>query len=192
MSEEERLTILEWLETLKKNNKLRRLWNRRGDYQLYMDDSTVPIAVWKIKKRIIEKEGLHEYRQDPQFGDILTLIPNGSFLHPHTDVSSLDGSVHCRFNVFLNVPDVFDTYYGGYLVEAKNRHYAMCRSGLDLHWTSENITDDRVTLSFGYMLPMEKMNKLYVIPDSVVVSSIIGRPLYDLLIDNFISFMRGV
>lgn len=192
MSEEERLTILEWLETLKKNNKLRRLSNRRGDYQLYMDDSTVPIAIWKIKKRLIEREGLHIYRQDPQFGDILTVVHPGGRIPPHTDISSLDGSVHCRFNVFLNVPDNFNTYYGGYLVEAKNRHYVMCRSGIDMHWSSENKTDDRVALSFGYILPMKKINELYIIPKNAIVSSLKVSNLYISLINYGHSFTSGV
>ena len=192
MSEEERLTILEWLETLKKKNNLRKLSNRRWDYTLYMDDKTVPIAVWKIKKRLIEREGLHTYRQDPSFEDILTLLPNGSILHPHTDPNSFDGSIHCRFNVFVNVPNIFDTYYGEYRVEAKNRHYVMCRSGIDMHWSSENKTDDRVALSFGYILPMKKINELYIIPKNAIVSSLKVSNLYISLINYGHSFTSGV
>jgi len=193
MSEEERLSILEWLETLKKKNNLRKLSNRRWDYTLYMDDKTVPIAVWKIKKRLIEREGLHTYRQDPIFEDILTLLPNGSVLHPHTDPNSLDGSMHCRFNVFLNVPDVFDTYYGEYRVEAKNRHYVMCRSGIDLHWSSENKMDDRVALSFGYILPMKKINELYIIPKNAIISSLKETNYINHLINYYyFSFLYGV
>lgn len=193
MSEEERLSILEWLETLKKKNNLRKLSNRRWDYTLYMDDKTVPIAVWKIKKRLIEREGLHTYRQDPIFEDILTLLSNGSVLHPHTDPNSLDGSMHCRFNVFLNVPDVFDTYYGEYRIEAKNRHYVMCRSGIDLHWSSENKMDDRVALSFGYILPMKKINELYIIPKNAIISSLKETNYINHLINYYyFSFLYGV
>jgi hypothetical protein len=192
MSEEERLTILEWLESLKKNNKLRSLSNRRWDYTLHIDNNTIPIAVWKIKKRLIEREGLHTYRQDPAFEDILTLLPNGSILHPHTDPNSFDGSIHCRFNVFVNVPNIFDTYYGEYRVEAKNRHYVMCRSGIDMHWSSENKTDDRVALSFGYILPMKKINELYIIPKNAIVSSLKVSNLYISLINYGHSFTSGV
>jgi hypothetical protein len=158
-----------------------------------MDDKTVPIAVWKIKKRLIEREGLHTYRQDPIFEDILTLLSNGSVLHPHTDPNSLDGSMHCRFNVFLNVPDVFDTYYGEYRIEAKNRHYVMCRSGIDLHWSSENKMDDRVALSFGYILPMKKINELYIIPKNAIISSLKKTNYINHLINYYyFSFLYGV
>lgn len=193
MSEEERISILEWLTALKKNNNLRKLSNRRWDYTLYIDDKIIPIAIWRIKKRLIEREGLHTYRQDPLFEDLLTLIPNGSILHPHTDPNSLDGSMHCRFNVFLNVPEVFDTYYGEHLVEAKNRHYVMCRSGIDTHWSTLNQEDDRVALSFGYILPMKKINELYIIPKNVKISSLKHDFILDHMIwHRYLSLINGV
>ena len=193
MSEEERISILEWLTTLKKNNKLRKLSGGRWDYTLYIDDKIIPIAIWRIKKRLIEREGLHTYRQDPVFEDLLTLIPNGGVLHPHTDPNSFDGSMHCRFNVFLNVPEVFDTYYGEHLVEAKNRHYVMCRSGIDTHWSSLNQDDDRVALSFGYILPMKKINELYIIPKNVKISALTHNRLYGMTVNFcYYSLMEGV
>ena len=193
MSEEERISILEWLTTLKKNNKLRKLSGGRWDYTLYIDDKIIPIAIWRIKKRLIEREGLHTYRQDPVFEDLLTLIPNGGVLHPHTDPNSFDGSMHCRFNVFLNVPEVFDTYYGEHLVEAKNRHYVMCRSGIDTHWSTLNQEDDRVALSFGYILPMKKINELYIIPKNKKISSLNHiRPYARTLNYYYYSFIEGV
>ena len=70
----------------------------------------------------------------------------------------------CRFNIFLQVGEC-DTYYGGYLVEAKNGHYVMCRSGADIHWTSLNMGCSRIALSFGYLLPRWKMDELYKIPE---------------------------
>ena len=191
MSEEERLTILKWFQGLKQADKINKLTFHRGDYLLLLDDKTIPIEIWKIKRRIIEKEGLHEYRQDPLFKDLITLIPNGGVLHPHTDPNSFDGSIHCRFNIFINVPGVFDTYYGGYLVEAKNGHYVMCRSGIDMHWSSLNKDDDRIALSFGYLLPMKKIDELYILPPEgkkTILEPIRG---YAKLMNYFHAFYSG-
>ncbi len=192
MSEEERLAILKWFESLKSTNKLNVLSFHRGDYTLYINDKTIPIEIWKIKKRIIEKEGLHEHRQDPLFKDIITLIPNGGVLHPHTDPNSFDGSIHCRFNIFIKVPEVFDTYYGGYLVEAKNGHYVMCRSGIDTHWSSLNKDDDRIALSFGYLLPMKKIDEIYIRPSDAKKTILEPIRSYASFINYFHAFYGGV
>ena len=168
MSEEEQHTILKWMESMIQTNTLRGLENKKYDKAINIDDKDVPIAVWKIKKRIIEKEGLHEYRQDPCFKDLIMLMANGGILHPHTDPNEIfGGAIHCRFNVFVQVPARLDTYYGGSLVEAKNRHYVMCRSGIDLHWTDTNTDDTRVVLSFGYLLPQKKMDEIYNVPQFI-------------------------
>lgn len=165
MTEEERMSIVDWIKN--NNTKTQKLSLNRSQYKLYLNDKDVPIAIWKIKKRLIEREGLHEYRQDPAFEDILICIYNGGIIHPHTDPNGLDGMMHCRFNVFLQVPKRFDTYYGGYLVEAKNRHYVMCRSGIDLHWSSINTDDTRISISFGYLLLEKKVKEIYKIPVSI-------------------------
>ena len=164
MTEEERMSIVDWIEN--NDAKMETLSLNRSQYKLYLNDKHLPIAIWKIKKRLIEKEGLHECRQDPLFQDMLACIYNGGIIHPHKDPNALDGMIHCRFNVFLQVPKNLDTYYGGYLVEAKNRHYVMCRSGIDLHWTNINTDDTRISISFGYLLPEKKVNEIYKIPVS--------------------------
>ena len=168
MSEEEQSSILDWVEAMISSGNLRQIENKKYDYDLQIDDKNTPTAIWKIKKRLIEREGLHEYRQDPSFKDIIMIMSNNGILHPHTDPNGLiDGTIHCRFNVFVQVPDKLDTYYGGSLVEAKNRCYVMCRSGIDLHWTTLNTDDTRIVLSFGYLLPRQKMNEIYKVPEGI-------------------------
>ena len=172
MTEEERVSILEWLKVVETKRGLFKIPNNRGEYTLFLDDPDVPIAVWKIKRRLIEREGLYESRQDPLYGtnnnranDFVTFIYNNGILHPHTDLNGIDGTIHCRFNVFLQVSSGCETYYGGYLIEEKNRGYVMCRSGADTHWTTLNTGDSRIALSFGYLLSRAKMDELYKIPE---------------------------
>lgn len=166
MTENEQNSILDWVKAMISNGTPRRLENNKYDYDLKIDDKSIPIDVWKIKKRLIEREGLREYRQDPTYKDLIMIMSNSGILHPHTDPNGLiDGTIHCRFNVFVQVPEKLDTYYGGSLVQAKNRCYVMCRSGLDLHWTSINTDDMRIVLSFGYLLPRQKMDEIYKVPE---------------------------
>lgn len=174
MTEEERLSILEWVEKKivewdKNKSGLNPIIHHKFTFGINITDNEVPIAIWRIKKRLIEREGLHECRQDQAFKDIILIIPNGGILHPHTDPTGvIDDAIHCRFNVFVKVPESLDTYYAGYLVEAKNRHYVMCRSGLDMHWSSENISENRISLSFGYLIPRKRLAELYQIPAGTV------------------------
>ena len=166
MTEEERIAILKWV-TNKQNP--REINNKKYTITLGLSDNTVPLAVWKIKRRLIEKEGLHECRQDHIFGDMVLIISNGGILQPHTDPSGLiDNAIHCRFNVFIQMPKNLDTYYAGYLIQAKERHYVMCRSGMDLHWSTTNTDDLRITLSFGYLLPRKMIDKIYQIPTGII------------------------
>lgn len=194
MTEEERLSILEWIEN---KSRLTPIGYGKFTNIINITDDTVPIAIWRIKKRLIEREGLHEYRQDQAFGDMVLVIANGGILHPHTDPSGLiDNAIHCRFNVFVQVPETLDTYYAGYLVQAKNRHYVICRSGMDVHWSSLNTSENRISLSFGYLIPRKRLDELYQIPAGTVRSrdTLHLGPVVDLkkyISQSYLSWKRG-
>jgi hypothetical protein len=164
MEEDERLQILKYIYT--GEILLNKLSFFRADYRLELTDKTLPIAIWKIKQRILEREDLKEYRSDPNFGDLITIIFSGGKIHRHRDPNGGDFSVHIRFNVFLQIPKEYDTFYGGNLVEAKEGHYVLCRSGIDEHWTSQNNNrEPRIALSFGFMVSPSKLFKLYRLPE---------------------------
>jgi len=163
MTEAERLEILDWACSI--FFTMNYLSNRRLDYKLTVLDRTVPLGVWRIKKRLIEAERLGGFIQEPIFTDILTIIMPSGFIPGHQD-PNMGEYIHTRFNVFLQEPvRGSKTYYGGELVDAKERHYTMCRSGLDQHW-SEPIGGSvpRVTLSFGFLVPRATMIKMYKTP----------------------------
>jgi hypothetical protein len=166
------------------------LFNRipinRSEYPIKLSDPTIPVAIWKIKQRLIEKEDLTGYRQDPNFEDVISVMLPGGLIHKHRDPNGGDLSVHSRFNVFIQVPDKHDTYYGSGIVESKERHYVMCRSGLDYHWSSVNKERvPRIALSFGFMLPIHKVTALYKVPGTNPTSdlfTIIKGVLYSMAI----------
>lgn len=163
MTEEERLQILNFVHT--SDIQYMKLPGIRGETKIHIDDPRIPIAIWKIKQRLLEREGLKEYRSDPNFMDTLNITLPGGYIHPHKDPNGPDLSVHSRFNVFIQLPDKHNTYYNNILVETKERHYVMCRSGVDMHWSSVNMTEiPRIILSFGFMLPVKKVLELYKFP----------------------------
>ena len=87
----------------------------------------------------------------------------GGFIHKHIDPNDLDrGLYHVRFNIFITEPqEGFKTYYDGHIVDTTEGSYVLCRSGIDHHWSE--INEDilpRISLSFGYLLPAEKIDDL--------------------------------
>ena len=84
------------------------------------------------------------------------ILPGGS-IHMHKD-PNVDNDIHCRFNVFLELPvKGGDTYYADKQVDAKEGHYVLSRSGLDLHWSTPVEEGMRITISFGFMIPHEQL-----------------------------------
>jgi hypothetical protein len=177
MSEEERLGFINWV--CEHVNTL--TTHREGliGHTFYRENKEVPQIVWTILDRIIDKEDLHPYRESYDdaffkkyhsgrtgvYRDHVAIIFPGKNIVAHTDVNQ-PGLIHSRFNVFFQVPtDGGKTFYGDDVVEVKERGYVLCRSGIDTHWT-EIIKghQPRITISYGFQLPAQKLNDLYKIP----------------------------
>ena len=163
MTEAERLEILDWACGIFFTMKY--LGNRRMEYTLSALDPAIPAPVWRVRKRLVEVERLGGFVQEPVFKDILYIIMPNGFIHRHRD-PNLGEYIHTRFNVFLQVPEEgAKTYYGGELVDAKEGHYTMCRSGLDQHWSDPiGGSVPRVTLSFGFLVPRPAVLRMYKAP----------------------------
>jgi hypothetical protein len=136
----------------------------RADFKFDVT-TKVPGEVWKIKQRIIRREGLYEYSSYSYLGDRITFIFPGGYIPPHTDKNELDGMIHVRFNVFIQTPEDCDTWYDGIRVDVRERGYVLCRSGIDLHRTVVNKTRvPRIAISYGFTIPAEKVAALYIYP----------------------------
>lgn len=174
MTEDERLEILKWANSFipkpgvfNNSRKTRILQNNRGDINLLeMDkdpDVDVPPAVFAIKKRIEKKENLQNFEHDTHFGHFMSIIFKGGYIHKHTDPNYDEKKLfHVRFNVIITLPKKGGTtYYAGNQLDSKEGSYALCRSGIDYHW-SDVVEGDipRIALSFGYALPSWKVNDL--------------------------------
>jgi len=159
MSEEERKKLVEWAYSMKPH--LKPLSHNRSEYVMYPSDSKVSEIIWKVKKRIVEREGLRLSRPEPRYKDFLAFINKDGFIHKHTDPNE-PPLYHARFNVILQSPGSGNTYYSNKIVTVKEGSYVFCRSGLEYHSTDVNESDkERISLSFGYMLPLNFIERLY-------------------------------
>jgi hypothetical protein len=145
------------------------------EYTCNVSDTSIPPSFWAIRQRLVEREGLAAYDDSYSnaffkryqngapgvYRDYIAVILPGGNINAHSDLNQ-PGHIHSRFNVFLKVPSQGGaTFYGGEPVETKERGYVLCRSGLDEHWAEEiGPGSPRITLSFGFQLPFERLNQL--------------------------------
>jgi hypothetical protein len=152
---DEQKQIVEWADA----NYTRFIPNGPGrQFKRLTDLLDVPICVWDVKRRIVEKEGLQDARSEPIFADYIGYITDGGQIHPHKDpnVTNDDGEVliHTRYNAIIQLPEVGGLpIYGGVTLPVKEREYVVCRSGIDLH-TCERVGGPRarIVLSFGFLM----------------------------------------
>lgn len=146
--------------------------------QLSPLDPDVPAAIWRIKKRIVEREGLEPYMTEPIMKDLISVMLPGGKIFPHRDLN-IGEYIHSRFNVFIQLShDECRTFYGGERIEAVEGHYTLCRSGTDMHWSDIHRSPvPRINLSFGFLIPREVLNRKYEFP--LIKTPVGERPMPD-------------
>ena len=165
MNDEERLCIRDWAIGLMSKSLMIELSNKRLEYKIdaIKNDANVAQIVFEIRKRVEEREQLSSFEKDIYVNDFVAIVPTGGNIHRHCDQNCLErGLYHVRFNVFITLPKLGGTtYYDGHVIDSVEGSYVLCRSGIDEHWSDPN--DDvvpRISLSFGYLLPCEKVDDL--------------------------------
>jgi hypothetical protein len=162
LSEEEQEIIVEWT----RNNYQYFIYNGKNKedprYRQHLDFfKEVPCVFYDIKQRIIDKEDLHRYQQEPIFRDSIAYAKHGSQLHRHVDPNRF-GLIHVRFNVYVQLPYQGGTpVYGNKDIILKERTYVCCRSGLDLHYAKKVIGErERIVISYGFLIPKEEIGEI--------------------------------
>lgn len=133
-------------------------FNRYFQQLEYFDD--IPECIWEIKKRIVDKEELYNYEQEPIFKDSIGYMKEGGELHLHTDPNPINSDLyHTRFNIYVQIPKKGGLpIYNDTICNLKERTYICCRSGLDKHCCQKVEGDrERIVISFGFLLPMERI-----------------------------------
>ncbi len=140
-------------------------YNRYMQKLEYFDD--VPNCIWKTKEKIIEKENLFGYKQEPIFKDSIGYMFDGAQLHVHSDPNPpLDENgiqyYHTRFNLYVQLPEK-----GGYPIyndihcTLNERTYICCRSNLDKHYCAKvEGPRERIVISFGFLLPFDRIQNI--------------------------------
>ena len=163
MNDIERFQLRDWAIGLMSKNVMHELSNNRLEYKISPQDLDVLPLVFEIKNRIEERENLSSFEKETNLKDFLAICPSGSFIHKHCDPNIWErGLFHVRFNVFITLPKLGGaTYYDGQVIDSVEGSYVLCRSGVDMHWSdpSEDVVQ-RISLSFGYMIPPEKVDDL--------------------------------
>lgn len=150
---EEQQKIIEWANQNYHNFKPNG-YSRQYNCLNYFDD--IPQCVWDIKDRIIKKENLYEYQQEPIFRDFISYIQEGGKIQPHID-SNVDGYVHTRFNVFIQLPIKGGLpIYNNKIIQVNELEYIKCFSGLYKHHCQKVESDKpRIILSYGFLIPIK-------------------------------------
>jgi hypothetical protein len=159
LSDKELTEILEWIH--ENSYRFMRV-NEYRAHQLITENDTpgLPSSVWRIKRQIIEKEGLADYQQEPKFQDFIAVINPGGYLYKHVDENYGD-LIHSRFNILLQVPTKGgETFYNGKSADTKEGHYIFSKSGLEEHYTNPVEEGKRISISFGFLIPFEHVRKM--------------------------------
>ena len=163
MTELERNELLNWANYLVENSLMDELTHKRLSRRINLNDTVINPLVFEIKKRLEQKEKLESFKHEHYVSDFITVVPTNGYIHKHTDPNDFTQNLfHTRFNIFISVPQIGgNTYYDGHEVDAVEGCYVLSRSGVDLHWSDINKdTIPRISLSFGYLLPAEKVDEL--------------------------------
>lgn len=151
-------------------------------------DESLPGCIWSIKERIMKKEGLFTYEEDPRLENFIYIICKNGSIHKHKDVNSPDyyyyinryhnkndkettspGLVHIRFNVFLELPKKGgETYYSSSLIDSKERCYTLSKSGLHAHWSNKVEDGQRISLSYGFIVERKKVNMMLSFHNEII------------------------
>jgi len=150
ISRKEQILMLCWIFfNLKKFKK-----NSEGPYRNYLniDNIKVPRIFWKVRRRIELREKLSDYKSERNLGNLISVIGDSGYIHPHTDTSE-DGYKHIRYNLFLSLPFVGGLpIYDMNTIEVKEREYLKCDVSKVHMCQKVKYFKPRVIVSYGFLV----------------------------------------
>ena len=149
ISKKEQKILLEWIY----ENEDKFTPNPAGPerkFYSFGDDPTFPQLFLDVKKRILEKENVKPFSENPysRKGD-----PYKDYIHPHQDPTE-EPYQHVRYNLFLSTPKKRGRpIYNGKKLRMRERSYIRCNSGNELHGSDLVLGNKpRIIVSYGVLL----------------------------------------
>ena len=122
-------------------------------YKRVLPEDSIHKIVSNIKNRIIELEGIIDWKEEPMYYDFIGVNSEGSNIHIHTDKN--DGEyIHTRWNLILSYPEHggHSIYDGKINILSENLIWK-CVAGKHSHGSTEVIgVKPRITLSLGFLI----------------------------------------
>lgn len=156
ISKEEKNTLLVW--TYK--NEYKFIQNSMGPHRKYYcftKESGVPRLFFDVKRRILDRENIKSWIEEPMYMDYIGWITDGGFIQQHKDgeYNSSAGLLrHVRYNLFLSVPyKGGDPVYNERKMRMKEGNYIRCNSGSEYH-RCEPVRGNkpRIVISYGVLI----------------------------------------
>jgi hypothetical protein len=159
---QEQKELLDWIYSNEDKFKV----NKAGPYRKFINLTQLskfekPELFHEVKLRILQKEKILVWMQDPFFGDLVTCNLTGGFIHEHVD-PTLPNREHLRFNLFLSKPE-----HGGdpVLLNKKlnfeERQYIKYHVNKHFHKSLPvEGTKPRIAISYGISITTEYLKNL--------------------------------
>lgn len=126
-----------------------------------LNETEKPKLISEIKNRILIKEKIFAWEQDPFFGDIITYNTEGGYIHEHKDPTLLNRE-HFRFNLFLSKPKSGgDPILMGEKLKFEEREYIKYHVNKDYHKSLPvKGKKPRIAISYGILITTDYLNQL--------------------------------
>lgn len=162
ITKEEQQLLLDWVFS----NQDKFTINPAGDCRKFisldeLNKEEKPALIAEIKNRILTKEKILLWEQDPFFGDLITCNTAGGYIHKHTDPTKLNRE-HLRFNLFLSKPEHGgDPILLGKKLNFEERQYI--KYHVNKHWHSSVPVEGekpRIAISYGILVTTKYLHSL--------------------------------
>jgi hypothetical protein len=122
-------------------------------YKIVLSEDPIYELVSNIKNKIIELEGITDWKEEPMYYDFIGVNSEGSSIHIHSDKNEGD-YIHTRWNLILSYPEGggHSIYNGNVNILEENLIWK-CIAGKYSHGSTEVIgSKQRITLSLGFLI----------------------------------------
>ena len=152
IDDETKQVLLDWIDLNSQSFNVNPL-NKGRKVKMFSTEDSIYELITTIKNKLIEIEGIDDWKQEPMYGDFIGINSEGSSIHVHTDYNNGD-YIHTRWNLILSYPEEGGhSMYDGEINVLEEKLIWKCVAGRYFHGSTEVIgSKPRVTLSLGFLI----------------------------------------